>query len=577
MLGIQIQGEFLELLPGTVIQLERNNPFLQLNESVTGSYSFPFTVKNTPLNNRLLNYGGVLQVEISNTGIDAIIFDNGLPLYKGKIKIEKTQHNLNGGSGDISCYFLTDISDFMQDAKGKNVKDADYGGPRQFQGAVNIWASTFGDHILDVMNGAPGAYDYAFFPVANNQWGDDPGPAITVMNNCRINGGGDFQIELGGVYVPFPYLKYVLEKIAAYTGWTFAGDVLTDADFEKITLINFRSINWGKCIDPAGNGGLGSFVMHGDIFFDIKDHVPDMEIPAFMLALKNRFGWWYDVDNNSKTITIKKLSDLVTVAVEDNTADMLPLVTKTILQESRLYALRCTDGFGGGNLTADDPYQGVVANVAALPTAAVGNVGHIYFVAHYNTYYICEQTGSSTYAWAVLTANMYDYVPANATEEISTVAGTVGMKDGVSATLTLIPELNSLGVFEGTDDVDRGIHLCYFHGMQPKGPGSPDEYPYGSSHVYSPDGSVLANVALTYLCYLNDGTPVGLYDINWAAFLNLLTTTEELEGSMLLVPHRYMQLGFGNMRLVGGVRMFLKTISAQVPYNGRVEVAALRV
>src|SRR5688500_9661184 len=114
--------------------MEQENILLQFTEEVLGEFSLPFDVRATDKNLRLLNYAGIMERRIDNIGIDAIIHDNGLPVMRGKIKIEKPTVNLNNvKDGTISCYFLSGISSFYQDIKDKRLREIDVGGARSFE------------------------------------------------------------------------------------------------------------------------------------------------------------------------------------------------------------------------------------------------------------------------------------------------------------------------------------------------------------------------------------------------------------------------------------------------------------
>src|SRR6476620_6193526 len=93
-IGIQIDGEYLDLLPNTVLELEEENPFLQLEESVIGQYSLPFSVPCSETNMRLLGYPNTLQIRKSATGIAAILFVDGVQHSRGTIKREISNSNI---------------------------------------------------------------------------------------------------------------------------------------------------------------------------------------------------------------------------------------------------------------------------------------------------------------------------------------------------------------------------------------------------------------------------------------------------------------------------------------------------
>jgi hypothetical protein len=180
MLGIKVNNEFLDLLPGTVLETEQNNPFLQFNDEIVGEYSLPIEVVANAKNLRLLNYAGLIQSKIDKKGIDAQVYHEGFQHSIGKLKVEKpTIHLNNGKRGRISCYYLMGISSFYQDAKNQRLKEINAGGVRTFTNDnFNRAGSGFWGHIHKVVDAPAGygtsGYDYAFYPVLNNEYGRNP-------------------------------------------------------------------------------------------------------------------------------------------------------------------------------------------------------------------------------------------------------------------------------------------------------------------------------------------------------------------------------------------------------------------
>lgn len=575
MLGIQIGNEYLELPPGTTLEMVEANPFLQFADAeVRGNYSLPSQVKAVPKNLRLLKYSGLLQTRIDNSGIDSKVYGNGLQHSQGKIKIETANINVNRpNTGDISFYYLTGISSFYQDIKKKSLRDINMGGERFFATHDAFW-----DHINLVLRGDPNEYDYAFYPVVNKGWTTEGGD-IEIMNRIFFGSGDLPAFDLSAtaspifgpanVIVPFPYLKTVLINAVEYAGWKIEGDILTDPDFEKITMINFRAIDW---VPYPHINLIGT---KSPVRFDLADHLPDILISEFLIALQNRFAWWYDFDYVSKKITIKKLGSLVSFSQKDMTKYASPLVPKKVQQSDKIYALRNNFISGGGqgiDLNNTD-YQGDVNKVADLPAAAEARADHVYLVKEENNFYWC--INDSGWKWQILSSNNSDYAPDGSNEEIITAATTVDM-ERFSNYIDLAPRLDNQGVLDASDvGAEWSIHLCFFYGMRENK--SNQLVPFASHHVYDSKGVQLGNWSLAYKAKKTDGTEIGLYDLNWKSFLALSNSKEEFQVVLSLPFHEYQKLKFSNSIVVDGVKMFVKEKKSFIPYRGSVELQCVRI
>lgn len=591
MLGIEINGEFLNLSEGAQLELERQNPFLQFNDQLQGDYSLPFQAMATDNNLKKLNYAAVAQRRLDNTGIDAMIYDGGQQRYRGKVKIERTGIHLNRlRQSTIDCYFLGTAASFWQDIKDKKLRDVDLGGPRSFAWAgLNTNVTGFWRHIHQVANGSVGDYDYAFYPVINKSWPEE-GTYPPVMNLVYYDAMEAFQVRFPNVYagggirernriVPFPYLKYVIERLFAHVGWQVEGDILNDPDFLKITMINFRAIDW--CFVKF-SGGSAIEVPRNPVVFDLKDHVPDISIASFLIALKNRFGWWLDFDTTSRKCHIKLLKDLATGAPREMTKYSSPLLQKKVLQDLPVYALRNSFATNIGSGAPDfkvASLQGAVNKTSDLPAAGESRYGHVYLVEEENNYYICRQNEiSEVWFWDYFAANIYDYEPTGANNDITTEATLIGneMHDNY---LDFIPRIDNQGEWFGRTDPEEpaswGIHLAFYFGLRPNKDGDP--YPFASHHIYDSQGYTLAAWSLAFKGQKTDGTQIGLYDLNWKPFLDMLSKPEEVEHTLYLPVHEYLNLKFSDRIVVDGVMLFIKQIKEAIPYKGSVTCTSIRL
>jgi len=595
MLGIKIANEFLDLTPETIMELEAQNPLLEFTEELRGQNSFPLDVRLNEKNLRLLNYAGYIQKPVDYTGVDAIVYDNGLQVSIGKIKIEKIQHNLNRmADGSISIYYLTGSSSFFQDIKDKKLQDIDVGGDRSFPWDGYTYTPGgpgFGDHITDVVNGGAGygisGHDYAFFPVVNKGWPGallDPDLMNFVFYEDSIVKFGADQAPYNGRnpnrIIPFPYLKYVLVKAVQHVGWDIEGDILDDPDFIKITLINFHAIFWAYVKKSSGSHHI---VPNDTITFNLQDNLPDLTIAEFLIALKNRFGWKYDFDKLTKTIKVRTLTQEISGPIKQFTKYASPVIPKKINQDKKIYALRnqfstqLGDGQPNFKLVTRDADVGQIAD---LPAAAEALYGHVRLVVAENNFYICQQNqGTEAWEWVFFAYNIYDYEPPGANEEITTAATTVGV-EYYNPYLDLIPRIDHEGTWYGSNEDrmavnDWGIILAFYHGLKNNKADQP--YPYASSHIYDSKFNQVADWALTFECKKQDGSEVGLYELSWKPMLNILNSNEEFEVTLALPRHEYLNLGFGDRILIDGVKMFISQQKSKVPYKGQVDITAVRI
>ncbi len=582
MLGIQIDGEFLDLPPDTVMQLENENPFLQFGDQLMGEYSLPFSAMPTAKNNRLLGYAAIGQQRVTNEAVDALVYDNGLQVGGGTVKKEKINVHLNKAvKGNISCYYLSKSSGFWQQIKDVKLRDINVGGERSFEWAgLDTSIDGFWRHIHQVAAGAVGDYDYAFFPVINYGWTEDI-YTPPLMNKVYYDPLEAFPVRFPNTYgaefeyrtnriVPFPYLHYVLTKAFEHVGWTVEGDILSDADFLKICMINFRAIDFGYL------GPTGTHVYRDPVVFDLADHLPDITVANFLIALKNRFGWWYDFDNQSRKVTIRQLSELATGNPVDYTQYSSPLMVKTIAQDNPVYALRNNNGSGalsfeGGERQAD------VDKKTDLPAASEAQYGHVRLVIEENNFYVCEQDfDSGIWVWSLLDYNIYDYEPEGTTDDITTDALIVG-NEYFDEYMDFIPRIDNMGIGNKPtgEEVEWGIHLVFYFGQRDNKAGDP--VPFASHHIYDSQGYTLAAWSLAFKAKKTDDTEVGLYDVYWKDFLDMLGSPEEVEHTLYLPRHKYLQLRFSDRIVVDGIELFVKQIKSQVPYKGMVQCVSVRV
>jgi hypothetical protein len=606
MLGITVGNESLDLLPSTRLDMEITNPFLQFDNQLTGDYSLPFEIRATPKNMKALGFPSFIQTRIPTTGIPCAVFDGQSQHSVGSLKIENPEINLlSANRAKISLYYLTGSAGFLQDIKDVSLVDADFGGARSFSwdGYNKATGTGFWKHIHDVMNGAVNAFDYAIYPVGNKSLAGSDGMvtvSTTMMNWVKFEGGQvnmqktstDLQ-ELNFITV-FPYLHYVLKQALAKVGWKVDGAIMSDPDFLKITMVGFQAIDWGY-MSPLDRFnfqilGVDPPTHPANIVFDLADHLPDISISEFLIALKNRFGWWYDFDNRNKTIHIQDLQGVISSSVKDMTRQSSPLIQKKVAQTAKIYALKnefVGEYANGAPDLANVNYQGSLNHVSDLPAASPALAANVYLIRAENNYYICRPLAGSdastnTYTWQFYAYNVYDVVPTGSTDDITTKATCLG-DEPVDLYMDLIPRMDFAGNWNALSfsDTTWGIHLLMYHGLRNNKQGNP--IPFACSGIYDSTGVQVSNWSLAFKCEKFDGTQVGLFDTKWKTILDNLNNPETFEFNLYLERAEYLQLKFSDTILVDGVKMYLTKLKPTIPFTtkdgeaGVLAVEALRI
>jgi hypothetical protein len=96
MIGIKVYGEFLELLPNTVVPLRLNSPIFNDENIIEGSYTLPFNLpvgESSPHNDRLLTFPGLAEGAGNKKEHEAELYFDGVLLYTGILVVRKGTAN----------------------------------------------------------------------------------------------------------------------------------------------------------------------------------------------------------------------------------------------------------------------------------------------------------------------------------------------------------------------------------------------------------------------------------------------------------------------------------------------------
>lgn len=234
--AILVNNVFLDI-GDSVLRYELVNPMF-ITELYQDAYSFPFTIPASELNIKALNYANYLDNSNRNTEYDAWLYIYGVPKFKCKLRITKS----NTRTITVSLYSgikaLTNAD--------KKLSEIDLG--------EDYFLGNTQDEILATaktatQSGNWQAYPFAFVPFAapnfyngnNPNWGG-------VVNRVDPTTGNIWPIPALGfynkyTYVPWLFLFYVLYRIFKAENLTIQGSFWTDPEMSKLLLVNNKSLD----------------------------------------------------------------------------------------------------------------------------------------------------------------------------------------------------------------------------------------------------------------------------------------------------------------------------------------------
>lgn len=579
-LQIRISGNELLLPPGSKLEIEETSPILQTADELQGDFSYPLTV---PLkgNEKALNYPHLLPSRNKSSSIGNIIVNDSLENLAGTLRLEKININLNGSTQDnISLYFLKGFSSFYKAVENKTLQNLDYGGDRTFGFAPsgNVYDTPIYKHYDDVLrNGSIDKYDYAMFPIYHTNFATtSSNDTVKIFNLCVANTGSPNRPILGSAVntALFPYVNYLLRRIFNTYGWTIEGFNFTDPDFKKAVLLTTQNVT--PILSEFGNEVPNQYS------FNLKRIVPPVGITTFLIALKNRFGWWYDFDPVKKHCVIRKLADQFNGLKRIDITDKVnATLTLTIAATPKIYAMA---GDSDGPDKSQWDQRDVYAIYNTLPVPSVAFSGQVHFVASHNKYYICLPDSSNVYHWEILQENDFGITPADKTDTISTSCLIPAMKlyDFFDDQFhvkgnQLIPEVS----LDDDNLISDSFYVCFAHGLAPDEPRQNPTilyYPYGAPHPYDLLGNKLSAFSMSYEWPEPlTGKDLGVYAVFWQKFLSHLSFEETLEIIARLTPQQLIAFTWDTTYLINHAEYAVQKRNRNMPYDGLVTLTMVRI
>ncbi|SHL88047.1 hypothetical protein [Hymenobacter psychrotolerans] len=464
-------------LASSAVSLEIGNPYFGFT-SVPGITTYPFSIAGTEDTMRKLNFphlraaqGQVPAPEPAELYIDGLLWRVGVLVY------ESFDESKGRGQGVFQYKFLADAADLQSRIDGVSLRSLDLG-------AVLLQLRY--DHA-----------DYALPLVRNESFFGDKNPPY---NGWLNHFPGQYTPSAESPLVPFPRLIPLLRRVLAAVGYSLSGPWTQEAEALKLIVVSDRALRRGAAT------------------VQLNQHVPDMNVGEFLVALQQLLGLGYSFDAVRRELRVTRLRDIV--------AD-------------QAYVHRA----GGAARFSPPTAQGYTLEMRLANDEL-------------------NKTLDTSWSRLLLGAGKEKLGPAAGTLHVGLVA------DPVRGTELLVPRLEGKGAgeeFELGDDSRLGLLLLLDHGLQPDSGGQP--YPLASPLNRNAQGAVVGQSTLHW------AGPQGLYAQAHQPWLDFLSAAGKEERTMEFRVSDLLALEPGRKEMVGYRKYLWEKVSLSVPTGRRLESA----
>lgn len=557
MLEIRISGVPMRLLPNTVMTLVQKNPIFSGGFQAE-AYSLPITLPTTG-NDLLLGFSSLPESGVNTLEFPCEVYCEGVLQCLGSFQIQQ--------AGDATIQGVIVGTMFEKSFLEKKISELEYGGDR----LVASDDATLRMHATATATGSVDTFDYVFFPIENRTFFNESTGIENEIVNAYVPGTGFAwnQITSSWDYpcMPFPYLRYVMERVASYGGMALFGDFFNDAELRTLTIYNTFSIrniaNWA---------------------INLKNHLPpDISIRTLIQGICGMFNAAAWRDKNGGLVLQKRqgLSQRAPAFDWTNKAAPSPQISYDAVHKQG-YSLKMsvdTNDQVGKLLergsTRYPSMTGVVANVAALPPLAIA--GSVYFVLSDHCWYLKRYDLPSVYYKQM----HYGFRPSLSVGDgktvITTEVGTLPMVKQDKATVGPYPVGIWDGIFphakqHGNDialvpeqENPYSLRFLFYRGMQPCNlvlPVGTSTYPLGSSDVWNYNGAQIGNYALQW-----DGAN-GLYERFYKDWLEMLANSKRVTWKLRLSAAELSLFDMTQKVRINGCNYFVEQLNIPLTSSG---------
>lgn len=300
-------GKSYDLTPGTMVEVERTNPFL--NEY--GEMSVPMTLPDTRNNRMLTGYlHDMANKRKPGAGIACLISD-------GAYVMRCRQAILGARKGDgITTSFYMNEGSFYSRLSKVSLKEVF--GSECVPGVSSMSEAL--SWIRSIKDGSDP--NFAIFPVLvrYGSWSDSGEPRYKLLNRYgewagqvdfwnswaqdETIGEDIYKLPVGCDITPFMRVKYLLTRILAYFGYTFSPNFLTTEEpFASMVILN-------NTADAIVGGSIR-----------LTQLLPDCSCNDILDVIRKRFNVEFIPDETNMTVNIVKMGEVLAAAVQCDLTD----------------------------------------------------------------------------------------------------------------------------------------------------------------------------------------------------------------------------------------------------------------
>ncbi|WP_157585414.1 hypothetical protein [Runella zeae] len=307
---IEIQnskGQYLELYPDTTLEQELNSWLISEDDTLLGSWSFPFRFPLTPSNQSFISHKH--RFEASNfTGISVAMSIDGLPWGPAIL-------NFRIKNDEADAYLVFDQSEVAVQLRTKSISDIV--AEDTFQVATD--PTTLPAAMTRTVDPLTNPWPFVFAPVYNPKATDakrmeDEGPETRFfrhrdyINEYRLGFVGDMQTEkvqgtnetitvYGSPVVPFFYLWWVIKRVCEALGFTADGSWYHDPDVRALVMYN----NMATSVEYNFGFGVSVYARY---------HVWSMKLNEFFKFLRTDLGVGVFFNSATQSVIFRSFEEL---------------------------------------------------------------------------------------------------------------------------------------------------------------------------------------------------------------------------------------------------------------------------
>lgn len=454
----------------------------------------------------------------------------------------------------------------------QNIRNVDYEGLRT--GITDMPA-----HALAMANANSDTEDYTFFPISNADFYNGSTNADyqgTVNDFVRATGVfvGTTLLSSGpnvytnySAFVPFPYLVYILKRIAHSFGKILRGSFIADADIKQAVIYNTFALDEFRTV----SGDTANFY---STTINIQNHLPDLFVKEFLDRLMIAFNIAIYLTDTEMVMEWK--DDKLNNPEADDWTDISernPYVEPFIQNAPTGYTFKTTDDTTEVNMKtflentlAEGQIKGVLNSFLSLPVPSPE--GTIYFLI--DEYRCVKAKASGLFDLVNENGQNLNYAGTFTTgtgaKEISIDIGTLKM---VKTANVLTPKALQQGNSKEYDLMQEGkenpyeFKLLFARGFQNDNIAQP--YPLGTPDVWAFDSATIGPVGNRSMFFWGQ---YGLYEKSHKKWLNFINNAKAVNFVLALDATRLGRLNLTDKIRIDRANYFFEKITVSVSTKG---------